>query len=207
VALATWLDSSAVSRITASAMLLTTNADPDGRLDVPLNRPVTRDGGTYLFHNVWTIGGRYGFAPSMMATLRRTIAIYDLVHIHWLFNFACIAAARAALGAGVPFVIQPHGSLDPHLRKKNRLIKRMYMATVGRPLFRDAAAVVFDAAEEQRLASYRPRRPEWIMPAGIDGSRFEGPACPRHVPGGVPHRHGPFLLFVGRQAARRGRIC
>ena len=85
----------------------------------------------------------------------RTIGTYDLVHIHWLYNFSCIAAARAALASGVPYVIQPHGSLDPHFRKKNQLVKQVCMATVGWPLLRKAAAVVFDTPEEGQLASAR----------------------------------------------------
>ena len=45
--------------------LLTTDADPNGRLEVPLNRTVIRDGAAYVFHHVLRIGGRYGFAPSI----------------------------------------------------------------------------------------------------------------------------------------------
>jgi glycosyltransferase involved in cell wall biosynthesis len=186
------------------ATLLTTNADVHGRLDVPLNQLVMRDGVPHVFHHVWKLGGRYGFAPGMIRTLWKTIAAYDLVHIHWLYNFSCIAAARAALAAGVPVVVQPHGSLDPHLRRKNSAIKRIYMATVGRPLLRRPAAVVFTAEQERMLASYGPRRPEWIIPAGIDGPLF------RHLPprgsfrAAFPDINGPFLLFLGRVSPQKG---
>jgi glycosyltransferase involved in cell wall biosynthesis len=184
--------------------LLTTNADSPGRLDVPLNRVVMKDGAAHIFHNVWTIGGRYGLAPSMMRTLRRTMRSYDLVHIHWLYNFSCIAAARAALAAGVPFVVQPHGSLDPHLRRKNQLIKRTYMATLGRPLLRSAAAIIFTAPQERFLAAYAPKRPEWVVAAGVDSARFE------HLPPrgtfrkAFPDVDGPFLLFLGRLSPQKG---
>ena len=186
------------------ATLLTTNAEPGGRLDVPLHQPVVRDGVTHVFHNVWTIGGRYGFAPSMVKTLRRTVAHYDLVHIHWLYDFSSIAAARAAMAAGVPFVVQPRGSLDPYLRKKNWLVKRLYLATVGRPLLTRAAAVVFTAEQERRLASYGPRRPEWIVPVGLDGASFA------HLPprgtfrAAFPAIDGPFLFFLGRLSPQKG---
>lgn len=184
--------------------LLTTNADSRGRLDVPLNHPVIRDGAPHVFHHVWGLGGRYGFAPSMVRTLRDMIAACDLVHIHWLYNFCCVAAARAALAAGVPFVIQPHGSLDPHLRKKNRFVKDVYMSTIGRPLLAKAAAVVFDTPEEGRLASYNPRRPEWIMAAGIDAADF-APLPPRGTfRAAFPEVDGPFLLFLGRLGAQKG---
>jgi glycosyltransferase involved in cell wall biosynthesis len=159
---------------------------------------------THDVHNIWAIGGRYGLAPSMAWTLQRTIATYDLVHIHWLYNFSCIAAARAALASGVPYVIQPHGSLDPHIRKKNRLVKQVYMATVGRPLLRKAAAVVFDTPEEGQLASYEPRRPEWTLPTGLTREDFD-PLPPRGTfRAAFPLVTGPFLLFVGRLSQQKG---
>lgn len=155
-------------------------------------------------HNIWAIGGRYGLAPSMASMLYRTIATYDLVHIHWLYNFPCVVAARAALASGVPYVIQPHGSLDPHIRKKNRLVKQVYMATVGRPLLRKAAAVVFDTPEEGQLASYEPRRPEWTLPTGLTREDFD-PLPPRGTfRAAFPSVTGPFLLFVGRLSQQKG---
>ncbi len=184
--------------------MLTTTADSGGRLDVPLRQPVVRDGVTYVFHNVWTIGRRYGFAPSLWTTLRRTIATYDLVHIHWLYDFSSIAAARAAIAAGVPFVVQISGSLDPHLRKKNWLGKQVYMSTVGRPLLTRATAIVFTAEQERLLASYGPCRPEWIVPVGLDGASFA------HLPprgtfrAMFPAINGPFLFFLGRLSPQKG---
>ena len=183
--------------------LVTTSADENGRLDVPVSQPVSRDGATYIFHHVWSAGGRWGLAPAMLGTLARAIRTCDVVHIHWLYNFSCIAAARVALAAKVPYVIQPHGSLDPHMRRRNRMVKETYMATVGRPLLRRAAAVVFDTPEEGRLASYGPRRPEWCMPAGIDIGDFA--SLPAH---GTFRRafqlDHPFLLFLSRLSPQKG---
>lgn len=184
--------------------LLTTNADPAGRLDVPLNDRVIRDGAAYVFHNAWRIGGRWGLAPSLLKTLRRTVKTYDLVHIYWLYDFVSIAAAWAAIAAGVPFVVQPNGSLDPHLRKKNWLLKQVYLATVGRPLLTRAAAVVFTSEQERVLASYGPKRLEWVVPVGLDGASFA------HLPprgtfrSAFPAIDGPFLLFVGRLSRQKG---
>ena len=184
--------------------MLTTTAGSDGRLDVPLNQPVTRDGVAYVFHHVLAVGGRYDLAPSMWKTLRRTIATYDIVHIHWLYGFSSIAAARAAIAAGVPFVVQPAGSLDPHLRRKNQLVKRTYLASVGRPLLTRAAAVVFTSEQERALASYGPRRPEWIVPVGLDASTFMRVPRPGAFRATFPAVDGPFLFFLGRLSRQKG---
>lgn len=185
--------------------LLTTNADVAGhRLDVPLRQPVIRDGVQCMFHAVLPIGGRWGLAPSLVTTLRRDVRSYDLVHVHWLYDFSSIAAAHAATAAGVPFVIQPRGSLDPHLFRKNRAIKRLYLATIGRPLLRRAAAVIFTAEQERQLASYGARRPEWIVPVGLDIARFESLPPPGTFRAAFPAVTGPFLLFLGRLSPQKG---
>jgi glycosyltransferase involved in cell wall biosynthesis len=184
--------------------LMTTDVEPAGRLDVPLNQRVMKDGAAYVFHHALPISGRFGFAPSMVTMLRRTVGEYDVVHIHWLYNFACIAAARAASAAGVPFVVQPNGSLDPHLREKNGVLKRAYLATIGRPVIDRAAALVFTCEQERRLASYGRRRTEWIVPVGLDGATYA------HLPprgtfrARFPELDGPFLLFVGRLSRQKG---
>lgn len=194
----------ALIRHGVDTMLLTTDNDPEGRLDVPLNRPVARDGVPQVFHHVWPIASRFGFAPSLLTTLARMIRDYDLVHIHWLYNFACMAAARAAVAAEVPFVVQPRASMDPHMRKKNDVLKRTYLATLGRPLLTRAAAIVFTAEEERARASYGPRRSEWVIPNGIDMAGYERLPPRGTFRAAFPALDGPFLLFLGRLSRQKG---
>jgi glycosyltransferase involved in cell wall biosynthesis len=194
----------ALIRHGVDATLITTDNDPDGRLDVPLNVRIERDGVPQVFHHVWPVARRFGFAPSLLTTMRRTFRSYDLVHIHWLYNFACVAAARTALAADVPFVVQPRASLDPHMRKKNELVKRAYLATLGRPLLRDAAAIVFTAEDERILAAYGPRRPEWVIPNGLDLAAYERLPPRGTFRAAVPALDGPFLLFLGRLSRQKG---
>lgn len=194
----------ALIRHGVDTMLMTTDNDPDGRLDVPLNRPVVSDGILQEFHHVWPIASRFGYAPSLLTSLKRTIRNYDLVHIHWLYNFACIAAARAAVAAKVPFVVQPRASLDPHMRKKNSIAKRLYLSTLGRPLLTQAAAVVFTAEEERALAAYGRRRPEWVIPNGLDLRVYERLPAAGTFRAAFPALDGPFLLFLGRISRQKG---
>ena len=184
--------------------LYTTDNDPDGSLDVPLNQPVPRDGAVYEYHRVSGWARRYGWAPSLWTRLRATAGTFDVVHIHWLYNFACVAAARAARAAGVPFVVQLNGSLDPHLLKKNHAFKRAYLATVGRPLLRHAAAIICTSEQERLDAAYTPRRREWIVPVGLDGATFEGLPDPGTFRRAFPQVEGPFLLFLGRLSRQKG---
>jgi len=184
--------------------LLTTNASPGARLDVPLNEEINQDGARYLYHHVISLGGRYGVVPRLPATLARIVGTYDLVHIHWLFNFSCIATALAAMHANVPFVVQPNASLDPYLRRKNRLVKDAYLATVGRPLLRKASALIFTSDEERRLASYGRRGNEWIVPVGLDARSFASLPRPGTFRTAFPAVKESFILFVGRLSPQKG---
>jgi glycosyltransferase involved in cell wall biosynthesis len=194
----------ALGRHGVDVTLVTTNDDPHRRLEVPLDRPVTSDDVTYIFHNSWPIAGRYGFAPSLIRTLRTILSRCDLVHIHWLYNFACVAAARASLAAGVPFIIQPRGSLDPYIRRKNSLAKRVYLSTIGRPLLTRAGAVIFTAEQERERAEYRRHQPEWIVSNGIDWSVYERLPERGTFRAAFPAVRGPFLLFLGRLSRQKG---
>lgn len=184
--------------------LVVTTVRSGGHGDVPLGQTTTWRGVDTIFHDTVPIGGRWGLSPSLRRTLRRVIPSYDLVHVHWLYDYSSLAATREAVRAGVPYLIAPHGSLDPHLSKKNRLGKRIYLSTVGRRLMPDAEAVVFTAEEERRLASYGVRGTEWIVPVGIDTGEFDSLPPPGLFRETFPAVTGPFLLFLGRVSPQKG---
>jgi glycosyltransferase involved in cell wall biosynthesis len=53
----------------------------------------------------------------------------------------------------VPYIIKPHGTLDPYLRRRHRVRKWLHEIIVERQSFRGAAAIQFTAAEEMALAT------------------------------------------------------
>jgi glycosyltransferase involved in cell wall biosynthesis len=185
------------------ATVVTTNAESNG-LDAAPHEVVTHDGVPCIIHPVAPLARRWKLAPSLAATLRKTVSTYDLVHIHWLYDFSSIAAARAALAAGVPFVLQPRGSLDPHLFRTNRVFKRAYLTTIGRPLLSRAAAVIFTAEQERQRAAYPVEPPTWIVPVGLDMAQFETLPPRGTFRRAHPAIGGPFLLFLGRLSPQKG---
>jgi glycosyltransferase involved in cell wall biosynthesis len=186
------------------ATVVTTDAEVNGCQPPLLETGVSQDGVPCIVHRVARLGRRWKFAPSLATTVRSMVGSYDLVHIHWLYDFSSIAAARAALAAGVPFVLQPRGSLDPHLFRTNRFVKRAYLATVGRPLLSRAAAVIFTAEQERQLAAYPVHGPAWIVPVGLDVTRFEALPPRGTFRRAYPTLDGPFLLFLGRLSPQKG---
>jgi glycosyltransferase involved in cell wall biosynthesis len=144
-----------------------TNADGRGHLGVPLARAVEVGGADVTYFPV-SGGNYYKLSPAMSAALRENVARFDLVHVHMLYNFPSAAAAHHCRKYGVPYVIQPHGSLDPYLYRRHRLRKRLYEALIERRNLAAAWAVVFTSEEEMRLAK-------------LSGLRFRGAVVPLGV--------------------------
>lgn len=188
-----------------NATLLTTNADPVGRLDVPLGVPSHVRGASVTYYGVWP-RGRYGFSMSLASAILRTARNYDLLHIHWLYNFSSVVAALAARRARVPFVVQPNGSLDPVLMRKNRLVKGAYLTLAGSSILRHASGLIFTTEAERRLAgSDAAKAPTYVVPVGLDWEAYaELPPC------GLFRQEHPetegkrLVLFLSRISRQKG---
>jgi len=69
------------------------------------------------------------FSVGLAFYLRKTISTFDIVHIHGLYRFPPTYAAWLARKRRVPYIIRPHGSLDPFMYGKSSRsvpLKRLY---------------------------------------------------------------------------------
>jgi glycosyltransferase involved in cell wall biosynthesis len=100
--------------------------------------------------------GFYKVSLPLARWLRDHVKEFDVVHVHALFSFSSLAAARAARRAGVPCIIRPLGVLNRYgmIRRRARM-KRWSLRLLEAPLLRRAAAVHFttraEMAEAQEL--------------------------------------------------------
>ena len=94
------------------------------------------------------------------------------MHIHGIWQFPDWAAAAAARRVGVPYVITPHGSLQPARLKKSSLKKRISAVLADRAMLNQASCLHATAPDEAyafRLYGYRgpiAMIPNGITPAG-----------------------------------------
>lgn len=86
---------------------------------------------------------RVGNSWSMARWLCRVISRFDIVEIHEIFSAASLIAAMIAYKRGVPYLVRPHGSLDPFDLRKHRIWKRVLAPIFRWALLEHAAAVVF----------------------------------------------------------------
>jgi glycosyltransferase involved in cell wall biosynthesis len=98
-------------------------------------------------------GNGYGFSTSFWKAIRRCVRNCDIVHIHTLWTFASLAASRACIDAKTPFLVMPHGMLDPHSMRRGRLKKQWYGRLLEWPLLRRARGICYTHPEEERLAA------------------------------------------------------
>lgn len=153
----------------------------------------------------------YGWSPHVRPWLESNAAEHDVVVVHGLWQFVGLGARLAARRTGVPYLVFPHGMLDPWFRSAYPLKhakKLAYWLAVERRVLREAAAVLYTCEEERRLAQ----------------STFPGYACRELVvgygtarPPGDPERarraflerhpalaRGRLVLFMSRIHEKKG---
>lgn len=84
--------------------------------------------------------------------VRRTLRDVDVVHIHGHYLFSSAATAFLARRAGVPYIVQPHGVLEPYQRQTGRGRKAVFDKVLSRGYLTNAAGVMF-ATESEALAA------------------------------------------------------
>jgi len=111
----------------------------------------------------------YKPAPRFPSWMRRHVREFDVVHVHALFSFTSVVAARAARRAQVPYVLRPLGTLSHYgMSRRQPFLKRLSLAFLEGPILRDAAAVHFTSESErdEALDLGKPMRPV-VIPLGV----------------------------------------
>lgn len=142
------------------------------------------------------------YSRSMRRWLSNSIRRFDLIHVHGLYQFPPTYAAHSALKAGIAYIRQPHGALDPYLYKRSSrsvLLKRLYERWFEYRSLRNASAIQYATEGERRNAGFlRLDTESFVAPNGIDWAKFE--MLPER--GAFRDRIGltdePLILFLGR---------
>ena len=119
----------------------TTSVDGPSDLDVPLDHPVELDGVKVHYFRVPMLR-RLWWSPGLGRRLRQSVTDFDAVHVHAVFLWPMLAAAREAARAQVPYVVAPRGMLIRDvIHRKSRWVKSAWINMVERKSLAQAAAV------------------------------------------------------------------
>jgi len=181
--------------------VFTTNRRVEASLAAPLGRPLEHAGVRYTYFRVhepraWVASRELGRA------LQETIPRVDLVHVHSLYLFPTAAAGHVARRCGVPYVVRPHGTLDPFLRRQHRLRTGLYDALVETRNLRGAARVHFTSETERARAARIARKARSVVvPLGV---RVPNDAEASVGLGDPEFGDRPIVLFLGRLDFTKG---
>lgn len=153
----------------------------------------------------------YGYSSEFTQWLRQVGAGYDAVIVNGIWQYSSFAVRRALHGSGTPYVVFPHGMLDPWFRRRyplKHLKKAIYWRLAEYRVLRDSRLVVFTCEEERRLSrdSFQPYGfREAVANLGI-ATPSGDPAMQRaafhaRIPGLEGKR---LLLFLGRLHEKKG---
>lgn len=141
-----------------------------------------------------------GFAP----TLRRLLASHPraVTHLHGLWMSEQWIAARIAHAEGVPFLITPHGMLNPWMTHSQgwgrRWKKQLYWRGLAHPAFRHAAVVhAVTNQERENIQKYLPQAQVEVIPNAVDLTEIDAHL---HASGDLDR----ILLFIGRIHPTKG---
>jgi len=105
---------------------------------------------TIFFPLQW--GESFKYSKPLASWLDANVKRFDVVHIHAVFNHACLAAASACRKHHVPYVVRPLGTLDPWSMKQKPVRKFLFWQMAGKQMLQGAAAVHYTARAEQAAA-------------------------------------------------------
>lgn len=168
--------------------------DEFAKADSPLWQPLQAS----TFPAKW---GTFGYAPELTAALLAYKP--DVVHVHGIWTYTGIAALRCAKTHGTPYMLSPHGMLDPWAVANSGWKKRM-----ARMFYEEAVqsrTACMHAATPVELADFRKygrKNPVCVVPYGVDipGANLRGPAPWQNV---VPEG-AKTILFMGRYHPKKG---
>ncbi|GAB6041441.1 glycosyltransferase [Endothiovibrio diazotrophicus] len=99
----------------------------------------------------------WNWNPWAIGRLTELARDHDCMVIHGLWMYHAYAGRAAALRAGIPYVVYPHGMLDPWFKRRyplKHLKKWLFWPWAEYRVLRDARAVCFTCEEERRLARH-----------------------------------------------------
>lgn len=145
------------------------------------------------------------YTPRLMRYLKKTVRNFDLFVLHSSYQYPTFAASRCCKHAQIPYILMPHGSLDPAVRRKHSLRNHIVDFLYHDEVIRSAAALHFTSEGERIRCERRVWKESFVEALGFDlasipmikqvGSFRDKYAIPRSA---------KLLLFLSRITRKKG---
>ena len=162
-------------------------------------------------HPLGPTSSKYAFSSRFVPWLRANRSRYDAVVVNGIWQYHSFGAWRALRHSDTPYVLYPHGMLDPWFKKKyplKHLKKWLYWPWADYRVLRDASAVLFTCEEECRLARdsfWLYRCNEVVVNYGTSRPHGDAGLQREEFLSRYPELRGKRLaLFMGRVHPKKG---
>lgn len=164
-----------------------------------------------VVHALGTGSKGYGYSKKFVPWLRENHSKYDAIVVNGLWQFHSLGTRQALRKSNTPYVVYPHGMLDPWFKKEyplKHLKKWLYWPWAEYRVLRDAAAALFTCQEEKLMA----RKSFWlyscnevVVSLGTANPEGDPEREMREFFGKYPTLEGKQLaLFMGRIHPKKG---
>ena len=163
---------------------------------------------------VHPVGGaitKYRYTPALVPWMLSNANRFDAVVVHGIWHYHTVGTWLGLRGTGIPYLILPHGMLNPWFKRAyplKHLKKAAFWHTLVHRSLQNASAVLFLCEEERRIASHTfamKLRSEAITPLGIGEPPNRPSLVPKFLTAFPKLRGKRLLLFLGRLA--RAKNC
>ncbi len=161
-------------------------------------------------HALGPATSRFAFSPAMFRWVRANAHRFDGIIVNGLWNF-CGVTAMLALPAGKPYMVFPHGMLDPYFKRKfpgKHARNWLYWLLVQYWVLRRAYRVLFTTKEESQLATesfWLHRWRGYVVPYGCSRPPANPVALREAFYAREPKLQGQrLMLYLGRIHRKKG---
>lgn len=193
--------------IGSEVTIFTTNQDGDGILDVPLDVPIMKDGIEIRYFPIQN-PRFFGTSMPLARTLKQELKSnkYDIVHIHCLYLFHGAVVAHYCRKYGIPYIVSPHGTLDPFIYHRHRKRKAFIELLFENKNLNHASALHYTTEEEKVLA--RPfinHDRSFVVPNGLYMEDYQSEVVAGSFRAKYPEtKNKKIILFFSRLNFKKG---
>ena len=194
-----------ISKFGIQVDIITTNADPFHKLNVPLNTWILKENYRIQYFPCWNRNDLI-ISYSMIKWLFFHVLDYDIIHSNTVFSPLISISNWICKLRQIPYIITPHGMLEPWSLSYKAWKKRLYFTLLEKPSFQTCRTIqVNSSSEANSIKSLGIKSPIVIVPNGIHRQEFENLPDPDLFYQQFPHtRNKTLILFLGRIDPKKG---
>ncbi|MGD1853764.1 MAG: glycosyltransferase [Leptolyngbyaceae cyanobacterium] len=193
-----------LAKLDLSVDVISSNANDGEVLDVQLQTWLTQDNYRLKYFPSWHRSDLV-FSSKLLLWLNRHVKEYDIVHTHTLFSPLISLTHALCRFHRVPYVMTPHGMLDPWALSYKAWKKRFYYQRLEQPFLNRASVIQTLSTSEAEQVAKLGYAHSIMIPNGIHKYKFEQLPDAELFHQKFPHlRNQRLVLFLGRIDPKKG---